>query len=91
MFVCRTEHQKKAHYPEDRKWLDWEIDARGVLLLPQTAMKMMHMREVVPLTRAAISGNQAYQLVNLANDSDWFWKSVAYDQYDPVGDGTGPC
>jgi hypothetical protein len=33
-------------------------------------MKMMHMREVVPLTRAAVSGNQMYQLVNLANDSD---------------------
>jgi hypothetical protein len=34
--------------------------------LPQAAMKMMHMREVVPLTRAAISSNQAYKLVNLA-------------------------
>jgi hypothetical protein len=67
VFVCRTEHQKKAHYPEDRKWLDREIDARGVLLLPQAAI---HMREVVPLTRAAVSGNQMYQLVNLANDSD---------------------
>ena len=52
---------------------------------------MIHMREVVPLTRAAISSNQAYKLVNLANDSDWFWKSAAYDQYDPVGDGTSPC